>query len=346
MIQIASLVDDVWPPAGVVDSIRTVDMHTAGEPLRILVDAPVPPGSNVAVRREAAGEILERLRKLVMFEPRGHADMYGAVLTPPDDDGAAFGVLFLHNEGFSTMCGHAVIALGKAAVELGWVLAEEPLTRFAIDTPAGRVDVEVEVSGGRATSSRFENVPAFVAAAGRTVELEGIGRVAYDLAFGGAFYAYVDAAAVGLDLAVSSSAAICDLGRRIKRAVSAADPISYPGRPDLSFLYGVIFVGPSESAHSRHACVFADGALDRSPTGTGVAGRLAILHEAGALAVGEVIEIESLSGGRFTGAVVGQARVGDFAAVRPLVGGTASFIGRAEFVVEHDDNLGAGFLLP
>jgi trans-L-3-hydroxyproline dehydratase len=262
----------------------------------------------------------------------------------PDDEGAAFGVLFLHNEGYSTMCGHAVIALGKAAVELGWVPADEPLTRFRIDTPAGRLSVEVEVAAGKAISTRFENVPSFVYGPRSHVEIEGLGQVEYDLAFGGAYYAYVVAADVGLVLEPHRTDDIIALGRRIKSAVAASRSIVHPGPPDLGFLYGVIFTSPATDGQSRHACVFADGALDRSPTGTGVAGRLALLHAAGEVAIGEPVAFESLTTDRFIGEIAGVCSVGSLTAVRPLIGGQAFFTGRSELVLEAGDRVGEGFL--
>lgn len=345
-----------FPPACPDDSltrlapirITTLDTHTAGEPLRILLDGvPIPEGGDVLARRRAAKGDWDRWRKLLMYEPRGHADMYGAVIVPPVTPGALFGVLFMHNEGYSTMCGHAVIALARLAVELGWTPAVEPLTEVKIDAPAGLVTAYARVSGGKVTSTYFENVASFAPLLGQAVQVEGLGEVRFDLGFGGAFYAYVDAAPLGLELTTSNARAIIEQGMAIKHAVMAGFDIRHPVESDLGFLYGTIFTGPAtgEGAHSRHACVFADGALDRSPTGTGVAGRVAILHARGELDVGPGIRIESITGESFQGRAV---RVLDWhgqAAVIPEVEGMAYITGRHDFMAEECDPLAGGVFI-
>jgi proline racemase len=282
-----------------------------------------------------------------MYEPRGHADMYGAVIVPPVTPGALFGVLFMHNEGYSTMCGHAVIALARLAVELGWTEPVEPVTQVMIDAPAGLVTAYARVSGGRVTSTYFENVASFAPLLDQTVQVEGLGEVRFDLGFGGAFYAYVDAAAPGLELTTADAGRIIAMGMAIKHAVMAGFEISHPTEPDLGFLYGTIFTGPAagEGAHSRHACVFADGALDRSPTGTGVAGRVAILHAKGELEVGPAIRIESITGESFQGRAARALDWHGHAAVIPEVEGMAYITGRHDFLLEADDPLADGVFI-
>jgi trans-L-3-hydroxyproline dehydratase len=249
--------------------IETVDMHTAGEPLRIVLNAPfLPQGADIlAKRRDAQTGDWDRLRRVLMFEPRGHQDMYGALIVPPVTQHADFGVLFTHNEGYSTMCGHAIVALGKAAVELGWVEAIAPVTTIKIDTPAGLITAYANVVDGRVTSTWFENVPSFVTALDQSVYVPSIGKVQYDIAYGGAYYAFVHAESIGLALSPTNARNISRLGMAIKHAVMEAYPLTHPENEELGFLYGTIFTGASANlqVHSRHACVFADGAIDRSP---------------------------------------------------------------------------------
>jgi trans-L-3-hydroxyproline dehydratase len=331
--------------------IRTVDAHAAGEPLRVIVDGfPQPPGVSVLERRRWARENADALRTALMWEPRGHADMYGCLLMPPVHADSDLAVLFLHNEGFSTMCGHGIIAVTTVLLETGLVQPTAPQTELRIDTPAGLVVARGEVrleAGARVDRVAFINVPSWVAELDATIDVPGMGRVRYDLAFGGAFYAYVDAASVGLTCTPDRFRDLIDAGVRIKRAIMAQRPIEHPFEPDLGFLYGTIFVGPpeSEDAHSRNVCVFADGEVDRSPTGTGVSGRVAIHHARGDLKQGETIEIESIIGTTFRGRVLEETTFGPHAAIVPEVSGSAWVTGRNEILIDPSDPLRDGFLL-
>jgi len=273
--------------------------------------------------------------------------MYGCLVVPPVSPGADLGVLFTHNEGYSTMCGHGIIAVTTVVLELGLVARREGDNRVGIDTPAGFVEAWGRVEGGRVTSVSFVNVPSFVAARDRSVDVPGLGTVRYDVAFGGAFYAFVDAPALGLGLEPPDVGRLIEAGRAIKAAVSAADPPRHPLDADLGFLYGTIFVGPPHDPahHSRNVCVFADGEVDRSPTGTGVSARLALHHARGEVAEGVDIVIESVLGTTFGGRVVGTTRVGPHDAVIPRVTGSAHITGRSEWILDPDDPLKDGFLL-
>ena len=330
------------------ERIVAIDMHTAGEPLRIVLDAPIfPHGADVLARRRDATEgTWDRFRRVLMFEPRGHADMYGAIITAPVTKSASFGVLFMHNEGYSTMCGHAIIALGKAAVELGWVEAVEPETVVQIDTPAGLVTARVTVREGRVLSTRFANVPSYAAALDQTVTVPGLGDVRFDVGYGGAYYAFVDATSIGLRLDLDNGRHIAAAGMAIKRAVMDALPIRHPEFADLGFLYGTIFAVPPRYPPSQPAfCVFADGAIDRSPTGTGVSARLALLHARKEIAARERIEIESITGEMFGGRVLENLEYYGMPAVIPEVQGTAHFTGCHTFLVDPGDPLAEGFLV-
>jgi trans-L-3-hydroxyproline dehydratase len=338
-----------WAPPDGRPVITVVDAHAAGEPLRVVAGGLPPiPGETILAKRRYAMTHLDDLRRLLIFEPRGHADMYACIITDPVTPDGDLGVLFLHNEGFSTMCGHGVIGLVTVLVETGAIAAAiASKTAVRLDTPAGRVTARANVRDGRVHSVAFENVPSFVLALDQRVEVPGIGQVRYDLAFGGAFYAYVHAANVGVRLLPEEFRRLIDIGMAVKQAVAASHPIAHPTDPDLGFLYGTIITAPPRGpgAHSRNVCIFADGEVDRSPTGTGVSGRLAIEHARGRLAVGQPFVVESLIGTTFTGRALRTATVGSIAAVVPEVEGSAFITGRSQFVVAPDDPLKAGFIL-
>jgi len=328
--------------------IVTLDAHTGGEPLRVVLEGfPELPGRTILERRRMMKEHSDALRRAIMWEPRGHREMYGCVVTPAVTPGADFGVLFMHNEGYSTMCGHGIIAIATVAVEAGMVEVVEPVTTIRIDSPAGLVTARVNVRAGRARSVAFQNVPSFVAAMDARVEVPGLGTVPYTLAFGGAFYAYVKADAVGLRCLPEEYPEIVAKGMAIKRAVMAAHPVEHPFEKDLSFLYGTIFTAPpvAAGADSRNVCVFADGEVDRSPTGTGVSGRMAIHFARQDVTLGEAHTVESIVGSRFIGRVIATTTFGPYEAVIPEVEGSASITGRHEFFIDPDDTLGSGFLL-
>ena len=337
-----------WTPPSEWLRIETVDAHAAGEPLRVIVSGfPELKGKTILERRRVAKETLDHLRTALLWEPRGHADMYGCLLTPPVTPGADFGVLFLHNEGWSTMCGHGIIAVTTVVLETGLLPARKAEEEIRIDTPAGLVTARARVENGHVRSVAFQNVPSFVLELDERIEVPGLGRVRVDLAFGGAFYAYVQAKDVGLSLTPSDFRDLIDRGMAIKRAIMASRPIRHPFEEDLGFLYGTIFVGPAVSvdAHSRHVCVFAEGEVDRSPTGTGVSGRLAIAFARGEIKETEPLVVESILGTRFTGRVVETTRFGPYAAVIPEVEGSAYITGRSEFLIDPNDPLRHGFIL-
>lgn len=337
-----------WSPPADWLRITTIDAHTEGEPLRVITDGfPQLQGDTILTRRRDAKARWDHLRKALMWEPRGHADMYGCLLTPPVTPGADIGVLFMHNEGFSTMCGHGIIGITTVALETGILPLQAPETTLRIDTPAGLVTAWARIDDGHVRSVRFRNVPAFVLAADRPVQVPGLGNVALDIAFGGAFYAFVQADRVGSTCTPGDFRGLIDAGMAIKRAVIDALPIIHPLETDLSFLYGTIFIGPplSADAHSRNVCVFAEGEVDRSPTGTGVSARLAIHHARGEIGLQEPIVIESIIGSRFTGRVVEITTCGPHVAVVPEVEGTAHITGRHEFLIDPRDPFREGFVL-
>ncbi len=333
-----------WSPPKDWPRIHCIDAHTAGEPLRIYTGGfPEPPGRTMLEKRRYAQQQLDHLRRASMLEPRGHADMYGCLPTAPVTDDGHFGVLFLHNEGYSTMCGHGIIAMVTVGLQCG--LLNRGLSPVRIDTPAGRVTAMPHWDGERVARVSFENVPSFLLTRDLVVEVDGLGTVLCDIAFGGAFYAYVSGAALGLS--PDAPAPLIDVGMRIKRAIMRTHSIVHPeGQQDLNFLYGTIFVWPGDDgAHSRNVCIFAEGEVDRSPTGTGVSGRAAIEFSRGRLALGETVTIESILRSRFDVRAVRQTTVGGVSAIVPEVTGSAFVTGRNELWLDPEDPLCHGFLL-
>ncbi|WP_255190644.1 proline racemase family protein [Natronobeatus ordinarius] len=338
-------IDLEWEPPEAWPRIRTIDAHTGGEPFRIVTDG-FPPieGETILEKRRYAREYLDHLRTGLLWEPRGHADMYGALLVEPSHPDADVGVLFTHNEGYSTMCGHGIIALGTVLPEAGVV--DPDAESLTIETPAGLVTARPEWEAGRVARVAFENVPSFVYAREQTVSVPDVGEVTVDVAFGGAFYAFCNAESVDLSLDASGYRRAIDLGRQIKRAVADALEITHPAEDDLSFLYGTIFTGPPEGdADSRNVCVFADGEVDRCPTGTGVSARLARRRMNGSLEPGEPFVVESIVGSTFTGRVVDDATFEGHDAVIPEVIGSAHVVGRNELLLDPDDPFAEGFFL-
>ena len=337
-----------WTPPKHWLKISSIDAHTEGEPFRVITGGyPELPGESILARRRYALENLDHLRTALMWEPRGHADMYGCIVTPPVTPQADFGVLFMHNEGYSTMCGHGIIGITTVALEAGLLPMTPPETQVKIDTPAGLVTAHARVSEGRVQSVYFHNVPSFVLIMNEAVDVPGLGKVRYDIAYGGAFYAFVQAEEVGVRCSPEDFRALIEKGMAIKRSIMASRSIPHPFEEDLSFLYGTIFIGPpqAEGAHSRNVCIFAEGELDRSPTGTGVSARLAIHHVRSEIDLNESIIIESIIGSRFTGRVVQTTTYGPHHAIIPEVEGTAHITGRHEFLIDPSDPLREGFIL-
>jgi proline racemase len=332
--------------------VETVDYHTAGEPFRIVVSgAPELPGSSVADRRRMAIESVaaQRVRRLLCHEPRGHADMYGCFLVPPDDDGAHLGTLFWHRDGFSTACGHGTIALATWAVQTG-VVAGDPdgATDVRIDVPSGRVGATVRQVGGVVRDVVFRNVPGYVLHREVSVPTS-LGDVVLDVSFAGAIYASLPAARVGLAVEPDLLGRLTEVGREIKWAVQNAGLAEHPDDPRLSGCYGTILYddlgdGP-QGPHQRNVTVFADGEVDRSPCGSGTSARVVLLAADGRLGGGRVLIHDSVIGTRFIAHVAEQVTAADRPAVITAVTGSAFRTGAHRFVLDGEDPLADGFLL-
>lgn len=328
--------------------ITTIDAHAAGEPLRIITAGfPPIPGKTILAKRRFAQENLDHLRRALMWEPRGHADMYGCIITEPERPDSHLGVLFMHNEGFSTMCGHGIIALTTVILETGMIEVKTELPVLKIDTPAGQVIASARRVKGKIQEVSFLNVPSFVFAFNQKADIPGLGEIHYDVAFGGAFYAICRADQLGIELVPANFRPLIEMGRSIKRAIMETLAIRHPFDEDLSFLYGTILIGPPQDPthHSRNVCIFAEGEVDRSPTGTGVSARAAIHYTKGELKPGETFIIESIIGTCFKGRVLRVTRFGPYEAIIPEVTGSAHITGRHEFLLAPDDPLRYGFLL-
>lgn len=337
-----------WKPPPGWKVIETLEAHTAGEPLRLVTKGlPDIPGDTILEKRRFFRDNLDHIRKGLMWEPRGHVDMYGAVLTEPVSEDGDFGVFFLHNEGYSTMCGHAIIALAKMTLDTGIIKKEENNPEIKMDTPAGRVKASAYRKNRKVTHVSFLNVPSFVYTKDQQVPVPRLGRVHYDIAFGGAFYAFCRAEELDVSVDPKNYERLIDLGRAIKRAVINSIEIKHPKEEELGFLYGtIITAGPENpSHHSRNVCIFADGEVDRSPTGTGVSARAALFYSRGELEKGETVVIESIIGTEFEVCIKEITRFGPYTAVIPEVSGNAYITGENKFYFDPDDPLNEGFIL-
>jgi trans-L-3-hydroxyproline dehydratase len=331
-------------------TLRTIDAHTAGEPLRLIVDGwPAPRGRTMLERRAWARQHQDHLRRALMFEPRGHLDMYGALLTEPERQDSHAGVLFMHNEGFSTMCGHGIIAVATIALERQLIDLGAGGALLVLDAPAGQIRARADLTTAngqrRVSSVSFVNVPSFVFASRVPVRL-GARTVPVDVAFGGAFYAIVDAEAAGVPVLPDRLADLRQAGMTIKHAIEAQLTVVHPAEPGLAGIYGTIFTGPPTVAGAdlRNVTIFAEGEVDRSPCGTGTCAVLAVLDEMGVVGNAPFVH-ESIIGTTFRARVADRTTVGDFAAIVPELTGDAWITGEHTFIVASDDPLRKGFRL-
>jgi trans-L-3-hydroxyproline dehydratase len=333
--------------------LKTIDAHAGGEPLRLIVDGfPSPQGRTMLDKREWVKRHADHLRRALMLEPRGHADMYGAILTEPASPGSHAGVLFMHNEGYSTMCGHGVVAVTTIALERGLLMPGGDGTSVVYDSPAGTIRAKARLREGQdgrevsVASVSFVNVPSFVLQGGLAVKLANR-TIRADVAFGGAFYAIVDCEAVGLPIDVPHLPELRRIGMEIKHAIEAAQTIAHPLEPGLQGIYGTIFTGPptDERADLRNVTIFADAEVDRSPCGTGTAAVMAVVDAMGLLSEDRPFVHESLIGTQFQGRIAGRTLVGEHQAIVPEIEGSAWITGEHTFLVDDHDPLKNGFRL-
>lgn len=325
----------------------TIDTHSAGEPLRIIVSGiPDIKGSTMLEKRRYFTEHFDDIRKLLMYEPRGHHGMYGCIVTPPVSEEAEFGVLFLHSEGQSTMCGHGIIAVVTALIETGRLRISEEKTSILIDSPAGLITAKVHLENKQIHSVSFINVPSFLYKKDVRISVNGM-ECQLDIAFGGAFYAIVSAKDLHANVEIEEIARLQAFSKEIKKTLESQFKLVHPNKEEIQGLYGVIFTDSPKKANSyiRSVTIFADRQIDRSPCGTGTAALLAVNYSRGKLTEHEAVVNESIIGSQFTGEIVDKTMVGRFDAVIPQITGKAFVTGFHQFIVDPADPLAAGFLL-
>jgi proline racemase len=326
---------------------HAVDSHTEGMPTRVIVGGVgVLPGATMDERRRHVMTEADDLRTLLMYEPRGHASMSGAILQPPTRPDADWGVVYIEVSGCLPMCGHGTIGVATVLVETGMVEVTEPVTTIRLDVPAGLVEARVAVSGGRATAVTIRNVPSYVVALDRTVKVPGLGEVTFDLAFGGNFYAIVPIERLGIAFERGEKQRMLDVSLALMDAINESDLPVHPENPAIRECHHVYLEAPGSTArHSRHAMAIHPGWFDRSPCGTGTSARMAQLHARGELALDTDFVNESFIGTTFTGRLVGETTVAGIPAVVPTITGRAWITGTAQYVLDPDDPFPAGFLL-
>jgi proline racemase len=325
-----------------------VDSHTEGMPTRVITGGiGVLPGETMFERKVHLETKLDHLRQLLMYEPRGHSAMSGAILQPPTRPDADWGVLFIEVSGCLPMCGHGTMGVATILVETGMVPVSEPVTSIRLDTPAGLVVADVAVQAGRAMGVTLTNVPSFVLERDNVIEVEGLGQVAYDMAFGGNFYPILPATELGLELELVCLPALIERAMRLMNAINRSSPPAHPENDQINACHHVLLTGPGRDGSSaRNTVVVNPGWVDRSPCGTGTSARMAHLHALGQLGLGEPFIHESIIGTRFTGRLTTSTRVGPYTAVIPTVTGRAWITGMAQYLLDPEDPFPAGFLLP
>lgn len=330
--------------------VDVIDAHTAGEPVRVIVSGLPPiPGGTMLERMRHFAENLDGVRNFLMREPRGHRDMFGAVLTPPCTADGDVGILYLHTTGQATMCGHGTIGAVTVLLETGMLPAREGENTVRIDAPAGRVTARATVRAGKVTEVSFQNVPSFLYRDDIPVDVPGVGPIRVALSFGGGFYIFAEAQALGLQVVPEHAGEIARLAMWLKDWGNRELSVSHPLQPEIDTVYGVIVTDASERTdfgwRSRETCVFADGAVDRSPCGTGTSARLALLYGRGQMRVGESIENAGILGTVFKGTIEEAQDVGGYAGVVTRIAGTAWITGFNKLLLDPTDPLGEGFLI-
>jgi proline racemase len=329
--------------------ITCVDAHTAGEPVRVVTSGfPTAHGKTMLERRKYVLEHLDYDRKLIMREPRGHNEMYGAILTPPATEDGDIGVLFIENGGMGTMCGHGTIGVSKVVFEVGIIEPKEGVNELKIDAPAGRVTSYVTVHNGEVTKVCFHNVPVFLFKSGIKLTVPGVGDVTVDVCFGGAFYIFVETTQVGVEVLPENSVKLTTIGMAIKKTLNDMHIIKHPTE-DIDWIYGTVIHTPHKIAGdriiSRNAVIFGEGEVDRSPCGTGTSARMAQLYSKGILKKGMVLENHSIIDTVFEGEVVKDTKVAGYDAIIPQITGNAYIMGFNNLVLEETDPMTEGLRL-
>lgn len=334
-------------PGHKAQSVEVIDMHTAGEPVRIFDATKLGvDGTTILQKRRTMGEQFDHLRRAMMLEPRGHADMYGAILVPPSDPTYDAAVLFTHNSGYSTMCGHATVALGRFLYDRAR-LQNRLQTRFILECPCGPVSIDVtpEPDPSAAPLVRFESVESFALSLDDSIAVDGLGTVSFDIGYGGAFYAILSGSQLGLDFHETPLEQLVEACGKLVTTLRANRSFTHPEEPDLSFLYGAILIDSnvlSSGQFTHNLCWFGEGQIDRSPTGSGVSARLAVAHARAQISESDEMQFAGVSGQAFTGSVARPSGTGIIAAVS----GRAYYMARSELILEANDPFAHGLTLP
>lgn len=328
-------------------TIFTVESHTAGEPLRLIVGGfPNLPGNSMPEKRAYFKEHYDHLRQALMLEPRGHHDMFGCVLTQPTIPEADIGVIFMHGEGYHNMCGHGTIATNTILVETGMVEVQEPFTTIRMEAPAGLVTAHVKVEQGKAVQVSFENVPSFLYQQDAVIQVPGYGALTVDISFGGSFFAILSAEQLGIDICPENSSRLVEAGMAVLQAANEQIPVVHPELPHITTIDLCEIYGPpkSQGADLQNITVF-DGQIDRSPCGTGTSAKVATLWAKGSLALEQSFVYESVIQTKFVGKALRETRVGPYPAIIPEITGSAYVIGSSQFVIDEEDPVKYGFIL-
>ena len=327
--------------------IHTVESHTEGMPTRVVVGGVAPiPGNSMFERRAYFLEHMDDLRTLLMYEPRGHSAMSGAILQPSTRPDADWGVLYIEVSGCLPMCGHGTIGVATVLVETGMVEVVEPITTVRLDTPAGLVTVDVQVAHGKAENVTITNVASFTLGLDQKVNVPGFGEVTYDMAYGGNFYAIIDADQVGIEFKRENGQRFLDAGLAISDAIYAQNPPVHPENPEIKLCHHVDFISPGSNAfHWKNAMAIHPGWFDRSPCGTGTSARMAQMVTRGLMKDSDTLINESWIGSQFQGRIAGRAKVGTFDAIIPTITGRAWVMGTAQWRLDPQDPFPAGFLV-
>ena len=327
--------------------IHTVESHTEGMPTRVVVGGVAPiPGNSMFERRAYFLEHMDDLRTLLMYEPRGHSAMSGAILQPSTRPDADWGVLYIEVSGCLPMCGHGTIGVATVLVETGMVEVVEPITTVRLDTPAGLVTVDVQVAHGKAENVTITNVASFTLGLDQKVNVPGFGEVTYDMAYGGNFYAIIDADQVGIEFRRENGQRFLDAGLAISDAINAQNPPVHPENPEIKLCHHVDFISPGSNAfHWKNAMAIHPGWFDRSPCGTGTSARMAQMVTRGLMKDSDTLINESWIGSQFQGRIAGRAKVGTFDAIIPTITGRAWVMGTAQWRLDPQDPFPAGFLV-
>lgn len=331
-----------------IRSIHAIDSHTMGEPTRIVTGGiPKIPGDTMVEKKEYLEKHMDHLRTAIMLEPRGHADMFGSIITEPCIKEADFGIIFMDGGGYLNMCGHGSIGAMTVAVETGMVEAVEPITHIKMEAPAGLIKGEVFVKDGRAKEVSIVNVPAFLYKSDVEIDVPGLGKIKVDISFGGSFFVLVSADQLGVEVDAKNINKLRDLGLQIREIVNNTIPMEHPTlshikTADLVEIYGK---ATHPDAHYKNVVVFGNGNIDRSPCGTGTSAKMATLYSKGHLKVGEQFVYESILGTLFKGKILDTLKVGGFDAITPQITGSAYITGFNHFVIDEDDPVKYGFTL-